>query len=379
MIDDSQLTHQKIAGYIRGDLKKEDIKQTNDLTNKYANYELFFELIDKLRPQVSIKKEADNKESLNFSFKELEDLLLNFLSGNIGTQDAQRFMDALLFSPVFFRRLLIKINEASPELPKEELTEMPTVDIKSDETVVSEVVRLVKHKDEKEYPTSEQNSFWEKMSRFIDLPNRVPAYAILVFIFLLGGYFTYHKINEYRFYAQFVYDNEVPYDPDSGLRSGEEPALTNPQLQSFVRQCEIGIADYLARDYKKAIDVFESLKGRAESLQAEPLLPENGIFLRDFYFYLGVSHLALFTTRSLEIDDQERKQHLDNAESNLLQAQSLVKDHDLEEQDREIYFLGLAYGFADEKRKAVELLQKISGDSQFEVESLKLIQKWTNY
>ncbi|MFQ5677465.1 MAG: hypothetical protein ACE5G1_16370, partial [bacterium] len=315
--------------------------------------------------------------------KELEELLLRYFSGTLTAQDAQRFMDALLFSPMFFRRLFVKLDEANPELEADKLGDKEAIEIKTDDEVVAAAVRLVKRGGEKGglVVTGGRGGFLNIIDNLIDLLSKVPSYAfgiVLVAIIAVAGYAIFNKIAENRFYAQFDYTSKVPYEPlASSIRAGAALGQDDPQFGAVVDQFEIGLGHYLAWDYRPAIEIFQRIASGTEFSELSGLAPDRGVFWRDFYFYFGVSHLALFTSERSELSEQEKQAQLSAAIANLSNARSLVKEFGLAKGDRELYFLGLAYGLAQQTGKAIELLQQIGAESGFYADSQSLVRRWS--
>lgn len=206
-------------------------------------------------------------------------------------------------------------------------------------------------------------------------------YAVTFAVVMIGALVT---LLPYQFFIRnntanyYVYDEHVPYDYNlSGLRGTQSDTGTDSLLQVFVNQFKLGMADYLSRDYANAVEMFQSLEPVALSLQQTQV--ENEVFLawlRNYYFYSGVSHFALSRSRASDFSPEVKQLHVTEAIRCLAQADSLVAARHFEGSDREIYFLGLAYGFGGRIDLAMAQLQKITPESGFYQNALKLIEKW---
>jgi hypothetical protein len=176
----------------------------------------------------------------------------------------------------------------------------------------------------------------------------------------------------------YVYDEQLPYDYNmSSLRGAQSGAEADSLLLAFVNQFRLGMADYLSRDYASAVGMFQSLEPVVLLLQQtrsenEKILP----WLRDYFFYSGVSHFALSRSRVSDLSPEVKQQHAAASIRWLAGADSLVTARHLEGGDREIYFLGLAYGFAGRRNSGVAQLRRINTESQFYNNSIDLIHQW---
>ena len=133
----------------------------------------------------------------------------------------------------------------------------------------------------------------------------------------------------------------------------------------------------MRRDYQTTIAALENLAPLAQRLQVSSgpakLLPP----LREYYFYLGVSHFALSRSRHAELGREEKQSHQNKAIQFLARADSLTQALQPTGNDRETFFLGLAYGFAGRHAEAVAQLTKIEMNSIYYKQIAKLIGEWS--
>lgn len=207
----------------------------------------------------------------------------------------------------------------------------------------------------------------------------LPRYAALALSVVVVGFFIYDKVFQNSFAGYYVYDNKLPYEYNvSSLRSASPDWASDSLLQAFVRQFKFGMSDYVIYDYANAIRLLQNLEPAVIMLQTRAdditILP----WLRDYYFYRGVTHFALSRSRQLELRDEVKVQQANQSIRWLALADSLVTVRHLENSDRETYFLGLAYGFGDQHDSAIVQLHQIKPESRFYDDSVKLIHEWSN-
>jgi len=221
---------------------------------------------------------------------------------------------------------------------------------------------------------------WEKLGRFFESRKPLPRYAFalsLVLVGMLATLFTYQIVVKNDADNYYVYDDHVPYEYSiSSLRAPSTFFEHDSLFQTFVTQFKLGMSDYMVRDYESAISTFQNLESVALMLQARSEKERFFPWIRDFYFYLGVSNFALSRSQQRDLQDEFRAQHTDQAIRWLALADSLATARHLEGSDRESYFLGLAYGFGGRQDLAVSELRRIAPTSSFYKESIDLIHKW---
>ncbi len=176
----------------------------------------------------------------------------------------------------------------------------------------------------------------------------------------------------------YTYEHEVPhFYTRSTLRGGSETTYENTQYQTLREQFIHGIIAYLSHDYNNAIHILKTAESSVDELVQKT--NDEKIFseIRDYYFYLGVSHFALSRSQKLDLAADIRADNRSEAIKYLLKAVRLAQSQSSDKRDREIYFLGLAYGFEGQYGNAIEQLQMIKAESQFYDNSVDLIEKWS--
>jgi len=130
------------------------------------------------------------------------------------------------------------------------------------------------------------------------------------------------------------------------------------------------MGDYMIFNYQEAIERLESLEPAASEFLTRQNSKEIISDVRDYYFYLGVSHLAL--GRSKKLGKEEKAEHIDKAIPYLESAERITLENNFEQSDREIYFLGLAYVFEGRTKVGLEKLDIIEEKSNYYIKSSKL-------
>lgn len=172
---------------------------------------------------------------------------------------------------------------------------------------------------------------------------------------------------------QYVYDDQSPSLPSSGLRSGGEA----PEPGSWQEMMDNAIVNnYSMQSYENAIDAFETIEPIILAMPADSMANKTIVQLRDLYFYKGVSHFAISRSKTRNLTQSQRSFQSEKAVQALTSADSLVRVHNLNDADREAFFLGMAFGFGGNKFSAIAKLKEIPRESRFFEESVRLIQEW---
>ncbi|MFQ5708740.1 MAG: tetratricopeptide repeat protein [bacterium] len=145
-IESPKIPHEHLVAYLRGSCSAAQTQQIAATTKKHKPYELLFELVDQLQTTAGPERQSPPKSEKPVTFLELDDLLMQAFSGNLGAPQAQRLLDALLTSPLCYQRILIKLSEATPELVPKQIPEMAQVPVRSDASILADVVAGGGHK-----------------------------------------------------------------------------------------------------------------------------------------------------------------------------------------------------------------------------------------
>ncbi len=211
------------------------------------------------------------------------------------------------------------------------------------------------------------------------LPKRLPAFvfaSVFAVITLLGSYYYFNKFNSAPEY-QINFDNNVPLEyPQSSLRGESENFRNDVLFNIFNTPYLTGISEYLNHEYLKAIDYWNKVESIALDLENKTNDRELLLTVRNYYFHLGVSHLAASVSQKYKLKADVRKTHNVAAIHYLLKADSLSIQHHFNNNDREAYFFAMASGLAGNKQKALLILGELTPKSAFYEDANKLISMW---
>jgi hypothetical protein len=149
-------------------------------------------------------------------------------------------------------------------------------------------------------------------------------------------------------------------------------------LASFYDDFLAGMLEYKDLRYVRTIQILKTLQATADKLQGRTTDKEILALIRDYHFYLGISHLAISRSEQIDIDEKTKQLHLEDAIQELSHSTTLAMNNSLHSIDRDRFFGGLAYGLAGQKDVAVEELNAIDPSSPFFGKSNELISKWSN-
>ena len=309
---------------------------------------------------------------------ELTEIVSQLYERTLEPQKTANFLHQLQTYPQCAEALETMFEESFSPLPENFETELKAY---SKISIVEQVLRA-SPPERRESPKLIYEKKWLRIRPFPKSGNsgiRRAAFALLLVTVIAGGIYWRTQLMGTSFEATFVYDDQVPYDyRGSSLRSAADANERNPELQAFIDQFKLAMGDYIARDYFSAIPALADLRPSAIALQSQPLTEESKTWMRDFYFYLGVSHLAASRTGRFDLDVPTRLRYARSAVRHLLEAKSVVDRDTGLSADREVYFLGLAYGFSQDRFSAIAQLKMIGSDSDFFKDSQRLIQEWSN-
>lgn len=382
------ISHADIVAYIRGECDSQVQQFIERKRESNTVYQLLFQLVERTQTRADTTMAPDKIKQPALSFSRTEQLLERLFSGDFTGEDAQLFYDGLISSPVFYKRLLDRLQFAVPQLSQTPDPDLAKVKMKSDEDVLTEVLDISAQETETEEIASERKTSFSLSTIFGSLKNliKIPApsprlalvlsgVSAVIILFILGYNSIFRTDGSYS----YLPDNRVPYEYDSSSFRGTEADLKtadDPLLFSFIRDFKNGIGYYMVQEYESAIYIFENLETAVARLESKNIEAEYYSYFRDLFFFNGMSHLALFSRK--ETLKEYKTNHLSAAMNSLERAAALVSKYNLENPDREAYYLGMAYGMAGRYEIAIVQLSSVTAESQFFGESQKLLDKWKN-
>ncbi len=284
-------------------------------------------------------------------------LIDNYLSRNLSTDKAEKFEEHYFDCDICSKE--VKFRQELKSLIKVEAEELLNR-LSQEKTLIEKIKAYI--------------------AKFIDsIPRKpilIPVLAVVLIVFLVGpGSFLVDTLTKDPL-SEFVYGDKVPYEyTGSGFRGTDTRPETDPELRTFHRQYRLAMSDYVVYNYAGAITICEQLEPTASEFLTRLNNKEILTEIRDYYFYCGVSHLAL--GRSEKLGEEEKAENFDSAIPYLQEAERIALDNSLENSDREVYYLGLTYGFDGRQGKAIEQFKRIEIKSLFYEKSMNLIKEWS--
>lgn len=184
--DVKKISYQEASGYIHGNLADLQLERIRELRKSEPTYHLLFDLLDHLK--ATQRSETESKIAF-LTFESIDDMVTDYLSGNLERDSANDLLGAVLASPVVFRKLLILLAEATPELKYEIEPELKN-QLLSEHEFVDRVTKLFKKKTKEDGRLIIEpvfNGHGSLLDRLLPLPLRIAASAIVVIILCLVG------------------------------------------------------------------------------------------------------------------------------------------------------------------------------------------------
>jgi len=359
------LSHEIIQAYLEDDLSELQRQQIADTKKEYSEYELLFYLLDELKSKISLSEIPEPKSEEWLTHTELEKGLYKIFAGEISRAEAEKLISGLHQSQTIYRKMLTKVGDILPQM--QDVPELSEIAIKSNEEILSEIVGP-------EHVVAEETSKESWLKHILSYRISLPAYAYLApALALLLVFVTFEFVLEHR--TAYVYDDNVPVPFSTSVSTFRDisGAETDNQFDTFLRQFQVAIRDYELLDYESAIERMERIRPLAESILNESTNENAPELIKDYYFYLGVTHFALF--RSQKLPSDERTEYGDKAVAALETCDEIAEEYSLTVTDREHYFLALANLFTGQARAEAELKQ-IGPESPYFERSRELLSEF---
>ena len=261
-------------------------------------------------------------KEMKCKIKNREKVINDYFLGALSKADKEAFDEHCFNCDICFHELMLK--EEALNLIKEK-----------GRSIFAEYLRKQKHQVKQPIRLNVLNFSFGNI-------RKMPSYAFaaaLVVLLLLGSYHIFQKVGSGTQYA-FNFDNQVPYEyTESSLRGDSINSLNFPEYYDFVNKFQKGISYYLSWEYSSVIDTWQNMDTIAKDIAIKT---DNKQFLkvaRDYYFYKGLSHLALSVSQKVKFNNQIRISHRDAAIYYISKADSLAKVYNLDEINRESSFL----------------------------------------
>lgn len=389
-----KVQHPDLVAYLRGKSNPAIDSTIQTLKEQHPVYKQFFALIEDIRQSSPL--DFFRPPTIDtLSFKDLEDLLIRLSEGTANPQERQQFIDLLLSSPSFYRRVLIKLSQAVPQPVMEEMPEFAGAfeRLRSDEELLK-AAGIIKNRIET--PGTEPAKGWlasiiEFVQNILDFFRpRQPGFvglatAIAAVLIVFAGV----SMTRVPYGAHW---ETPPLEQISSLRGGgsvsslrsenNDPRRTLQHLFNWIDE------DVRKEDYARVVEKFASpgaqtaARSLEEWLETPPVdgsgvdllrVIETQKLLQDYYFYGGAAHLGNYRNQKkalLRIADQRE---LGEAARMLSKAEALASSYAIDTGGREWYYLGLTYAMEDKKEDAGRELGKIAENSGYFSKAQSLI------
>lgn len=214
-----------------------------------------------------------------------------------------------------------------------------------------------------------KNKFGEWTTNFLPINYPVFAYSAVAVFICIAGYVILHSSKTGDTFP--INFDKIPYAyENSGLRNMSSSSQSK-EIVDFLNQYQLGMGYYLTLNYEKVVQVFDGMVPQAESLLGTEQEPETMEVIRDYYFYYGLSNLAL--AHSNEKPFLQNEESLNKAEKNLREANSIAKSNNFGNEDRELFFLALVFLVQGKKVQTNQILEAIPASSKFWSKSQEII------
>lgn len=378
----TKIRHADLVAYLRGDASPAIEAEIHTIQKEDPTYTAFFDLINEIRQHPSL---ALNRPSLidKLSFKQLEEMLENLLSGNASGNDRQLFIDHLLSSASFYQRTMLKLSQMTPAMALEDIPEFAGefTQLRSNEDLLKAAGILTNRvKAPREVTAGKKWS--ERIREFIGklLPSPAPAYGglatavVAVLLVIVGMNITKVPYDQYWQMPAFVELNELgSSELRSAMRSSGASEIQSSYqgLRSLFTWVE---APYRNGEYAEVIqkmaspgplkyvqtlEKWEAALGSGEAIVDSINVTEARQWLQNYYFYLGTSHLGVFRNKKKALFEQAELDDVTEAIRLLSKAQTLAEKYSFDTRNRESYYLGLAHAINKDKQTARLELAKV--------------------
>jgi tetratricopeptide (TPR) repeat protein len=374
-----KITHQQICAYLQNNCKPEELAKIEQLRRKDRALDSFIKMMEVLKLGVEVKAVkhfGQVGKELDF-----EKVLEHLLAGNIRPNEAQLFFERLLHSPSLAERIYRKFSQIPQFADDEESPDLELVRVKSNEELFK-VVKAASTSRGKEAMTAFQQQisyavtdFWAALTRpesWKPTMRWLPVGSAIVVIALVTGLLKPFGIEPTQRTANSIFVSQVPYPfVKSSFRGSNDHASDNSRLNDFSAKFNGVMSDYLLDNYQETIVDLEKLESMAKPLREQTSDSTAAKILRDYYFYLGQSHLAVVEQNKLK--KSKKNYHFNKALASIYQAETIDKAAGLHGTEREDFFLGLVYGLSGQTDSALVHLRKISSQSDFYTDGNTLI------
>lgn len=334
-----KMDQKEIIKYIRGD-RQSTVKP-----------EWLASLIDDCRRQANIHTEQPESFK-HLGYKDRYELLQRLLTGSFSKDDAQNFIDHLLFSPAFFQHVtdFFHLMQRAEELQESGFAEEQAF---SDAEMLSWVKCANMQRQKKRASLCLS---WIK-NVFCHLPRPSNKALPVIIGGALAGLMAFFLLWPGRQSEEITLKILAEKEPYISRTAPGWRSDTSQMLDSYFKEqnelFKIAMSDYVIGDYQSAINRFQAALDAAEEITSE-----NAEISRDIMFYSALSHLYL----ARNTDDNR---HDKLAIHRLEYARTITENHNLKGLDEIRFFMGLSQYRMNNTKAAQAILSRIDKKSRF--------------
>ncbi len=390
----NKLSHNKFVTYLQGESDTQLNSEIKKLCREDPAYNLLFELIDDIRMRAKGEiKPVANTEYLTWAA--IEGLLIKLVSGNSEPEEDQLFLGNLIKFSNFYYMLLQELSQIASIEEVADINQLiqEQVTMKSDE----ELLEMVNSRKAR-YADSVESNASTTRAKLTNLPT-----VINKNFYYIGGiaavvailFFLYKSVIP-SFPGDGKWDNSPPYNftqsksfltqgsaDNSGFRSRSNDSAE--LFEAIQQRMMLSYTAYQACDYKGVIEKVEGWNSHVSELYSQVInkdsknlklsfIEKSLKLVQEYYFYMGIVYQSY--SRSGDLDNESsRDEYLNRAIRFLNEAEHLATKHAIVTDDREKYFLGLAFTFKQDSQSAIEQFRQIAPQSQFYQPAIKIMEE----
>lgn len=318
-------------------LGKEETGKIYQLSDKYPVFGIFISIQKLSSPLINFSENSD------FTFDDVEAFLQNYLAGSLSVQEATKILNAVTTSRENFDKLLYKINENIKAIEETSLHNKAFEPQQENQKIIAGLALLRK-------------KFVDPSHYFFNHRKKM-AYSVLSMAAVLLILFLSPIRLQNGWEDYYNFDTNVPleYLNFSMRESNLSILIKDREIQDFKNQFNRGMADYLANDYRSAINELDMLNNKLPALKEKPEFKIE--YENQYYLYAALSRLSLAVSKKEDISDNEKEMLIKKA---LTLFNKVPLNRDFEK-----YYYALCLALDKQDDKALENLKLIDENSVY--------------
>lgn len=343
--------------------------EIESITNKEKNEVSCWNIIKKTHRIAGERIDLESANPYITNINDLDRMLCQVLSATISQTNAGRLLRTLYHSSLLYEHFCKSLSISYMIIASDEIPEMAGLKIATDKAILH-VIRGISESRCKRlkfpmYP-------WDKLISWLPSLNHpkywIPSFATAVILLFLLVWRPWFQNGQK---LQQIYKQTVPYTfYSSGLRDGTSADGQNPDLFGFVYNYKLAMSDYVLGRYENVVLLLADTEKKYIEWINTATDAAQLAWIRDFYFYWGMSYLAI------DRHQMNKRDELEQAIDRFKTAQSYIETSQSGNASREYYFLGLALALNGEKEGAKSSLNKVSPENRYHQQAQAIIQSF---